>query len=268
MRGRIFKERNIDMLKMIKYEYRKNIFSVIILLIVMAAIQAYTIGAALMDKRDHVVIGVTLFMVAASASYIFVLLYGILSYSRDLKNKDGYLVFMTPLSSYQIIGAKLLTTLITGVILVFIIGALGVVDYIAIAEAFNTDSILDMFEELLTVFGYDLTSILLSILGFVIIFLIQFFMTVTMAYFAISLSCTILQNSKAKGFISLIFFVIFYVVISVIASKLPLLDIPSDTGGSLAWELYETLPQIILYTVCMVACYLGSSVLLDKKISL
>lgn len=256
------------MFKMIKYEYRKNIVSVIILLIVLAAIQVYTLGAALLDNENHAAIGISIFMLASFACYIFVLLYGIISYSKDLKNKDGYLVFMTPLSSYQIIGAKLLCTLITGVLLVFIIAGLAVLDYAVLANQFGFDSLVEVFDALFDSMGYNLKEILINILAFVVTFLIQFFMTVTMAYMAVSLSCTLLQNNKAKGFVSFIFFVIFYIIVSVISVKLPLLETPVHATDSLAWNLYKALPQIILYVVCMIGCYLGSSLLLDKKISL
>lgn len=255
------------MFKMIKYEYRKNITSVIILLIVMAAIQIYTLGATLLDKQDHAAIGISLFMLAAFACYIFVLCYGIISYSKDLKNKDGYLVFMTPLSSYRIIGAKLLATLITGVLLVFIIAGLAVLDYSVMANQFGFESTLELIDELISAAGYDLKEILTSLLVLIITFLIEFFMTVTVAYLAVSLSCTLLQNSKAKGFVSFVFFIILFVIISIIAAKLPTIDV-SAKKGTLAWELCSTLPSIIFYAVCMVISYLGSGLLLDKKISL
>ena len=58
-----------------------------------------------------------------------VLIYGVIIYSQDLKNKTGYMVFMTPISNYKIIGAKLLSILLTGATLVAFLGLLIVVDY-------------------------------------------------------------------------------------------------------------------------------------------
>ena len=115
--------------------------------------------------------------------------------------------------------------------------------------------------------GYSLGGIILRLLAFILVFLIQFFMTITLAYLAVSVCSTILQTKKIKGFISFVLFIVFYVILSVIASKIPHLSNPGpDTTFMEA--MYAMIPQITLYFVVMVASYIGSSVLLEKKISL
>ena len=109
------------MLKMLKYEFRRGIFPLLIVGIVIAAIELYFLIGTLTEHADHSVIAIALLILAAFCCYLFVLIYGIISYSQDLKNKSGYLVFMAPISSYKVIGAKLLSILLTGAIIVAVI---------------------------------------------------------------------------------------------------------------------------------------------------
>lgn len=255
------------MLKMTKYEYRKNIFPLLIVFIVFACLEVYFVAATLLELEAHSTIAMTLLMLAAFCSYIFVLLYGVISYSADLKNKSGYLVFMAPISSYKVIGAKLLSTLLIGIVLVALIILLTVVDYSLAAQIYGFESLLDMLKELLSAFGYSMTQILINVLAYVLVMLIEFFMIITVAYFAISLCSTVLQNKKSKGFVSFLLFIVLIVIISIIAAKLPRLYEYSEIDTFLQ-SLYASLPQLILYVVCMVGSFIGSGLLLDKKISL
>ena len=112
--------------------------------------------------------------------------------------------------------------------------------------------------------GYSLGGIILRLLAFILVFLIQFFMTITLAYLAVSVCSTILQTKKIKGFISFVLFIVFYVILSVIASKIPHLSNPGPDATFME-AMYAMIPQITLYFVVMVASYIGSSVLLEKN---
>lgn len=130
------------MLKMLKYEFRRGIFPLLIVGIVIAAIELYFLISTLTAHADHSVIAVSLLILAAFCCYLFVLIYGIISYSQDLKNKSGYLVFMAPISSYKVIGAKLLSILLTGAIIVAVIFGLLTLD---LSLAYSTYDSIDTF---------------------------------------------------------------------------------------------------------------------------
>jgi ABC-2 type transport system permease protein len=253
------------MLKMLKYEFRRGIFPLLIVGIVIAAIELYFLISTLTAHADHSVIAVSLLILAA---YLFVLIYGIISYSQDLKNKSGYLVFMAPISSYKVIGAKLLSILLTGAIIVAVIFGLLTLDLsLAYSTYDSIDTFYDFLSNILEMGGYSLGGVILRLLAFILVFLIQFFMTITLAYLAVSVCSTILQTKKIKGFISFVLFIVFYVILSVIASKIPHLSNPGPNATFME-AMYAMIPQIALYFVVMVASYIGSSVLLEKKISL
>ena len=90
---------------------------------------------------------------------------------------------------------------------------------------------------------------------------------ITIAYLAVSLSSTVLQNKKIKGVVSFILFVVLYVLVSYIAYKLPHLGKNVQVETMLD-AMYKNIPQLILYVVCMIGSYIGSATLLSKKISL
>ena len=97
--------------------------------------------------------------------------------------------------------------------------------------------------------------------------LIQFFTMITVAYLAVSLSSTVLQNKKIKGVVSFVLFVVIYVLMSYIAFKLPHLG-EGMQATTMLEAIYAYLPQFTLYLVCMIGSYIGSAALLSKKISL
>ena len=256
------------MLKMLKYEFRRGIFPLLIVGIVIAAIELYFLISTLTEHADHSIFAVSLLILAAFCCYLFVLIYGIISYSQDLKNKSGYLVFMAPISSYKVIGAKLLSILLTGAIIVAVIFGLLTLDLsLAYSTYDSIDTFYDFLSNILELGGYSLGGVILRLLAFILVFLIQFFMTITLAYLAVSVCSTILQTKKIKGFISFVLFIVFYVILSVIASKIPHLSNPGPNATFME-AMYAMIPQIALYFVVMVASYIGSSVLLEKKISL
>ncbi|MGN0395565.1 MAG: ABC transporter permease [Coprococcus sp.] len=255
------------MLKMLKYEWRKNILSVLIVLGVYAALEIYYLIACYgLESRSHASISMSLLFLAASFSYIFVLLYGIISYSSDLKNKSGYLVFMAPISSFKIIGAKLLSTLVTGVLLLVAICGLIFLNYNIACAQFGLDSIIDVGTELLSMFGYSFSSILISILFFVFTFLLEFYMIVTVGYLAVSISSTVLQNKKGKGFVSVLLFIVIIVLVSIVSNHLPVINSIDNT--TFANQLLRNTPELIWMIIITLSGYIGSSLLLEKKISL
>lgn len=77
------------MLKMLKYEFRRGIFPLLIVGIVIAAIELYFLISTLTEHADHSVIAVSLLILAAFCCYLFVLIYGIISYKPGSEKQIG-----------------------------------------------------------------------------------------------------------------------------------------------------------------------------------
>lgn len=256
-------EGEIDiMLKMMKYEYRRGVFSLLVVITALAAAELLFLIGIFAEKDLLTGLGITFLVLGGWASFMFVLIYGVIIYSQDLKNKTGYMVFMTPISNYKIIGAKLLSILLTGATLVAFLGLLIVVDYNLLKShnggVAGAEIVLD---EILGTRGLSIGSVIANVAGLIAIALI------TIAYLAVSLSSTVLQNKKIKGVVSFILFVALYVLVSYIAYKLPHLGKNVQVETMLD-AMYKNIPQLILYVVCMIGSYIGSATLLSKKISL
>ena len=80
------------MFKMIKYEFRKHISSIIILLIVYGLLEAVFLYGMIADNQNAVVISMALLIMLTVVSYVFILVLGISTYNNELKSKSGYLI--------------------------------------------------------------------------------------------------------------------------------------------------------------------------------
>ena len=255
------------MLKMMKYEYRRGVFPLLVVITALAAAELLFLIGIFAEKDLLTGLGITFLVLGGWASFMFVLIYGVIIYSQDLKNKTGYMVFMTPISNYKIIGAKLLSILLTGATLVAFLGLLIVVDYNLLKSHNGVAGAEIVLDEILGTRGLSIGSVIANVAGFIVVALIQFYTMITIAYLAVSLSSTVLQNKKIKGVVSFILFVALYVLVSYIAYKLPHLGKNVQVETMLD-AMYKNIPQLILYVVCMIGSYIGSATLLSKKISL
>ena len=228
------------MLKMMKYEYRRGVFPLLVVITALAAAELLFLIGIFAEKDLLTGLGITFLVLGGWASFMFVLIYGVIIYSQDLKNKTGYMVFMTPISNYKIIGAKLLSILLTGATLVAFLGLLIVVDYNLLKShnggVAGAEIVLD---EILGTRGLSIGSVIANVAGLIAIALIQFYTMITIAYLAVSLSSTVLPHLGKNVQVE------------------TMLD-----------AMYKNIPQLILYVVCMIGSYIGSATLLSKKISL
>ena len=242
------------MLKLTKYELRKNLLGIGIVAGIICVLQALFMFFCLTENINYTSLFGGLLIIAASVSYFIVFIFGVVTYYRELSSKSSYLIFMTPNSSLSIITSKLLYTLIIGIGISAIFIGFG-----DLADALKN------FSEMLKIMGIDVVNIIINIVAGIISFLIAFFFLISLAYFAITLSSTALQNNKIKGFISVILFCVLAYATIKISSLLPELYKNPD---SLSQALMSSLPATIFQLLMVVACTFGSAVLLDKKVSL
>ena len=255
------------MFKMLKYEYRRGIFSLFVIFAAFLVEEAFFLWATYSHEENYIGLSMGLYFMLSFACYVFVLIRGVYIFNHDLKNKDGYMVFMTPISSYQIVGAKLLCTLLSGVTLLVMIVGFAIANFQILLTEYNLKSILDMLKQMIEVSGTEgIKNALLEILSLLIVFLISFFLMITVAYFSTALSATLLQNKKGKTLISILIFIMIYAIIIFVADKIS--DLNSNQIQVASDILFKNLPLLGFYLVSTIVAYIGTSELLDKKISL
>lgn len=116
-------------LRLMKYEFRKMRTPLLLMAAALTGLEAGFIAG--MTLEDYRMVGFCLAMLASLAlvSYLYILIAGITSYERELSDRTGYLVFMTPSSSLSIVGSKLVFIALTAVCATALFGAAACFDF-------------------------------------------------------------------------------------------------------------------------------------------
>lgn len=210
------------MFKLSKYEIRKNILGLIIMFGAIVGIEIYFLISTVIESRNHTFVSSGILVIATVVAYFGVLIYGVASYSKELNQKTGYMTFMTPISSFSIIGTKLVSTLIVGIFFVVLFGVLAVIDMAIVENVFPETKIFTEFiEGLAEMVGTNAGEIWVSIGVKIFSMLIESLAIVAIAYMSITLTATVFQNKKWKGLVSVLIFIIVMIAVMKIAEFIP-----------------------------------------------
>lgn len=266
------------MLNLMKYEFRKNrivigfLAGIGILLEIGYFIyfaMAHGTGRKALAARENMVLMVSFLLILVVVGFFTVFILGIVNYKNELNSKSSYLIFMTPNSSLKIILSKLLYVFIVEVVFVAAVGFVIGFDVLQ-TTAFLDDGnmieyIIEFFDE---IFDVNLREILVEFILQVISFIISFFSVMVMAYCAITLSSTFLYNSRWRGFVSVLLFIVICVAATYVDNQvIHKLTREADIFTAKGRILY-LLPDTIYYFLIMVAGTFGCAKLIDKAINL
>ena len=251
--------------KLIKYEWKKQRTSRMVILISLAAC---LILGGLLFQNDPVLAVSILLMVFGS---IFVLFYtgieSILVLNRDLKTKQSYMLWMVPRSVWEILGAKYICAFLQ---MLFVFGI-----FVAAACLCTVAAVLSGggIRELVAAAGslvramsdvrVDWGMILIDLIWFAVNLLIGWTEVILVGFLAVIISRTVLIRSKFAGMFSVVlFFVIIFLVergLSMLGT-LPWGNVPGAAPGLEIW-------QIIYYLLVSVILFLVSGWMSEKKLS-
>lgn len=255
------------MLNLLKYELKKNKAVLITLAFLVFGLEGYYLVSFAMDKLEHMGIASSFLALVSIISFVIVFILGITNYQKELCSKTSYMVFMTPNSSLKIIGSKLCYVLLLGIATAIVLGGLAVLDLgllgTLVDEQYHIFDLINMLAEQL---GINLSMMM----GYSIIRLIYFILSVlsvvTVAYLAITLSATLLYNSRFRGIISVVFFILLMMAVTYINNHIIADDLVVEM------DLYDifinSIPGIVYNAVVMIGCMFGCSFLIDRQISL
>ena len=229
------------MAKTIKYELIRHKFTLIILSCILGGAEfLFLIGTT----PSATVMGLMLIYAAGMAAYFTIWLLGLISFSRDLREKSGYMIFLTPVSSYTIIFSKIIAALLE------------------LAVAAVSMDFLREFSSLLDTTTDRVWSVFLSI------WITGLFTTLTLyaiAYFGSALAAMSTQSKGGRRWLSVGIIFGILIVYTIIAKSLPEISVRSDV---LFRELIERIPNIIFALAVSAGCTYATGYLMDKKISL
>lgn len=250
--------------KLMKYEFRKQLMSKIVILAVGAVLEILFALGLFLEKEKWLATATGLLLTTAFIGLFYLSFESVVTFSNDLKTKQSYMLFLTPRNMFQVVGAKIAVTVIQ------ILGAGLLFAFIAIGDAALVCSKYGKIQEFfdaLKEFIKEITGAeirLNEIIYVLLMVLVTWLLVITMAIFAITLSTTLFANKKYKGLISvLIFFVLEYVV-----GKIATLMVPTGfLQGEYLVVSAEAWAYIGVYALAMVLNFVGTALLLEKKVS-
>ena len=249
------------MFKLMKYEFRKTQATKLILLAIIAIAEiAFLIG--LYGNYDMTAGLSIVALVFLSFLGVFVVgLESITILHRDMNTRQSYMLFMTPNSSYKILGAKVLecglSILLAGAF-VFALGALDIT--LAVAREQGLNSLWEMIQNFLshiTINGRQL-EIDASILAATFLnILTSWIMTIVSAYLAVVISAALLNGKKFNGLISFVLFLLLNWGAARILRLIP------DTMSSVATLLVYVAVELVLSAIM----YVVTAEIMERKLS-
>ena len=254
------------MLKLVKYELRKNRTALLVLLAIAAALEAYFLISIAREASEDVYTAIALLTLLFACVSFAVFILGVSSYSGELKRKSSYLIFMTPNSALAVIISKLLFTLVLAVLFSALALALLAVDMPILLDVYGEwEGYYMLFEQLLLQQGVALGEIISGFLLTVAQLFLQILSYVGVAYLSITLSATILQGRKGRGLVSFLLFVGIVFVLSRISGLYVRETFEMSATGFYVQALAPTLLQSVLV---LVVSTILSAWMLKKHVSL
>ena len=188
------------MKNLMKYELRKTLFTKEILLGVTAAAEIAFLLGLYLEKRNLLGIAVFLLTCLAIGGVMVFGLQSVLTLHRDMNTKQSYMLFMTPNSSFKILGSKVLenglSILLTGACF-FALGALDVT--LLFAKEGTLQELWDAIERLLHSINENIEITGAGMACFTLSLLASWICIVTTAYLAVVISSALLNGKRFNG---------------------------------------------------------------------
>jgi ABC-2 type transport system permease protein len=259
------------MARIMKYEFIKNRFRYLIMAAILLLVE---VGFLITNAASyHILSGMLLLLMVAEVGTLLIVIFeGIAMFNRDLREKTGYMVFMTPLPSWQILLGKIAVILLVGSALFIGYTFLGYLDLHLLVGAMKREdpssAMIPMLSALLDqLYGPDSMITLVKLLLCIICFVAYF---VCLAYLSSTISASVLRGKKGGKVISLVLFIAMIILAGYINSKFTGFGHAGVTLGANGLELKisEVWISLIFELGCSAAALAFSSYLLENKVDI
>lgn len=262
------------MVKLLKYELIRSKNVLLITLVTMLGIEALFLLGFFFDIESLLGTSVTLLVFAGLGGFLAFLIYAVSRFYTDLKNKHGYMLFLTPRNSYQIVGSKVINSFLVMLVGVVLYIGMVVLDIsLAVEAAEDSNLLVLMFESLTGELDWSIWLVPLE-------YIIGWFNMILTIYFAITLTFTFFSDKKYKGWLSFAVYLGLNMAISFVTN---LVMTPVMNNLLYSLESMETYSYaefmsgggllylggaVLLELVIAVGMYLATSFLMEKKLNL
>lgn len=210
------------MLKLMKYEFRKTMFSKLVLLAITAVMEVLFLLGVFMKHEDLLGWGIAGLVCCGLIGIFYIGIESLVVFHRDLNTKQSYMLFLTPRSSYEVLGAKVLenglsiflagaffaalTAIDTTVALVYIGGLKELMNFIHdFAESVQINVDITAGQAILTFF----------------LVLAGWLQMLVVGDLAIVLSATVFAGKKYSGIVSFVLYMVISFVLGRVMNLIP-----------------------------------------------
>ena len=251
------------MTKLLKYEIRKTWMAKLIFLGITAVAEVFfLIGTFLPEGSkagDYLLsISIPLLILTAVTGIIAIGIQSLLTLHRDMNTKEGYMLYMTPKNSFEILGAKMLengVSLFLSGAFFFLLGFLDIT--VMLARRGQLNQLWEFAKSFLNTFQIDFEITPAGVLALIFSLIASWLATVTVAYLADIISSALLNGKRFNWLLTFVFFIALNVLMSWILRKLP-------HGSSITMQLVISGIGALVFAVIM---YFVSAYIMERCLS-
>ena len=246
--------------KLLKYEMRKTMALKLILLGITAVAEvAFLITLYLNEKAaDTLALTSVLLFFIALAGTVLIGVQSVLTLHRDMNTKQGYMLYMTPRNSFQILGAKLLENGLSLALAGGFFFLLGLLDVTLLFSRLGTlEELWQFFQDFVRMINDQIQLNAQSILCLLVEMLASWLATVSIAFLADIVSSALLNGKKMNGFLAFLFFILLTILLGWIQNQF-------RTGMSIEAILLVRAGIALAYSAVM---YVVSAWVMDRYLS-
>ena len=245
--------------RLMKYEFRKTLVVKLVMLgATVLAELAFLIGLW-GDKNDLMATGAFILLLLAFGGCMAIGLASVVILHRDMNTKQSYMLFMTPNSSYKILGAKViengLSILLTGACF-FALGALDI--SLLFAHEGRLAELWEMITKLLASIDERLTFDLATMAVLAASLIATWISTVTAAYLGVVISTALLSGKRFSGLVSFLVIVALLWLVSWIERAIT---------GSVSVIQTTLWIDTAVAILCAAVMYILTANIMDRKLS-
>lgn len=248
------------MLKLIKYEFQKQAVAKWVLLILSLALEGFYLFSLYFGTQKALISCIIGLSVMACCGLGYLCFESIIVFSKDLREKTSYILFLVPRTSYEIILAKLIYAglgITIGVIFYTLLAGIDL--YLWVDNQLVVRSILErLSESLQRNLQMQINWQWVCVMGLSTI--LSWLRGVTTAFFVIALGNVLMPNSKGKKIFNIFLFIGICFIFQTISRWI--------FGDPTSLQIGFCLLESLWVFVCIVLTYVATAWILEKKISL
>ena len=245
--------------KLLHYEFRKAFFSKLVLLSITALLEVVFLVGIFTRDENVIAIATGLLTMIATVGVVGIGVESIVILHRDMNTRQGYMLFMTPNSTYRILGAKVLENGLSILLVSVCFGLLGFLDISLLFSHYGElDRLWEIFSQVTKNMAPWLELNWQTLTAFLVNILCSWLAMVNMGYLADVLASSVLRGRKAGGFVAFLIFIAMSFAMSWLQNVL----LPNTMAiiPHLVWDS-------VIALVCAAGMYFLTAWVMDRKLS-